>query len=362
MASVDLAQFVSLDDFEQHARAVLPTVAADYFRSGAWGEVTVRENRTAWDCLRIHYRVMVDVSKRSTAATILGQQASMPVVVAPTALHGMAHPDGELATVRAAGAAGVPFTLSSLSTTSVEDVCAAASGPVWMQMYIGKDRGFVRALAQRAQAAGCTALVLTVDTPVWGVRERDLRNHFRVPDHLRIVNLERPGGPTGHVGRGIGQSLGWTIDDTLTWKDFEWLRDATSLPVLVKGVCRPEDAAQAVALGARGVIVSNHGGRQLDSAPPTAETLEPVAQVVAGRAAVLVDGGVRRGTDVLKALALGATAVAVGRPVLWGLATAGEDGVKQVLAILKQELDVSMALAGLTSVHSVPRHMVRSAP
>jgi 4-hydroxymandelate oxidase len=358
MAAADLSNFVSLDDFEQHARQVLSQTAGDYFRSGAWGEITLRENREAWDRLRLHYRVMVDVSRRSTAAAVLGVPARMPVVIAPTALHRMAHPDGECATVRAAGEAGVPFVLSSLSTTPVEEVCQAASGPVWMQMYIGKDRGFVRALAQRAQAAGCRALVLTVDTPVWGVRERDVRNHFRVPDGLRIANLERPGGPTGHSGRGIGESLGWTIDDTLTWRDFEWLRDATSLPVLVKGVCHPEDASTAVALGARGVIVSNHGGRQLDSAPATAEVLRPIADAVAGRGEVLVDGGIRRGTDVLKALALGATGVAVGRPVLWGLATAGQQGVHRVLSILHSELDTAMALCGLVALDAVDRRLL----
>lgn len=358
VGAADLSNFVSLDDFEQHARGVLPQMAADYFRSGAWGEVTLRENREAWERLRLHYRVMVDVSRRSLERPILGVPAALPIVVAPTALHAMAHPDGECASVRAAGRAGVPFVLSSLSTTSVEDVCAAAGGPVWMQLYIGRDRGFVRELAQRAHAAGCRALVLTVDTPVWGTRERDIRNHFHVPPGLRIVNLERPGGPTGHEGRGIGESLGWTIDASLTWHDFEWLRDATPLPVLIKGVCRADDAATAVSLGARGVIVSNHGGRQLDTAPPTVEVLESVVQAVAGRAEVLVDGGVRRGTDIIKALALGATAVAVGRPVLWGLATAGEAGVERVLAILRGELDTALALCGETDVRTVRRDLV----
>ncbi len=359
MGEADLSSLVSLDDFETHARAVLPPLAADYFRSGACAEVTVRENREAWERLRIHYRVMVDVSRRSLATTMLGEPATMPVAIAPTALQCMAHPEGERATARAAGAAGVPYILSSLSTTAVEDVCAAATGPVWMQMYIGRDRGFVRALAQRAHAAGCRALVLTVDTPIWGTRERDIRNHFRVPSHLRIANLEQPGGPTGHQGRGIGESLGWTIDASLTWQDFEWLRDATPLPVLVKGVCRPEDACTAVSLGARGIIVSNHGGRQLDTAPATATVPEPIAQAIAGRAEIMVDGGVRRGTDIVKALALGATAVAVGRPVLWGLATAGEAGVRAVLETLRRELDAALALSGLVDVRAVPRDCVR---
>jgi 4-hydroxymandelate oxidase len=354
----DLSNFVSLIDFQEHALAVLPRTAADYFRSGAWGEVTLRENCLAWERMQLHYRVLVDVSTRQLATTILGAPASMPVVIAPTALQCMAHSEGELATVCAAGVAGVPMILSCLSTTSVDDVCRAATGPVWMQLYLGKDRGFVRDLAQRAHGCGCSALVLTVDNPVWGMREQDVRNHFCVPAGMRIVNLERPGGPTGHTGRGIGESLGWAIDDSLTWKDFEWLRDATPLPVVVKGICRPDDAAMAVKLGARGVMVSNHGGRQLDTAPATADVLEPIAQAVAGRAEVLVDGGIRRGTDVLKALALGATGVAIGRPVLWGLATAGQAGVARVLQLLRSEIDTAMALSGVADVCSVPRDLV----
>jgi 4-hydroxymandelate oxidase len=211
----------------------------------------------------------------------------------------------------------------------------------------------VRALAQRAQAAGCDALVLTVDTPVWGIRERDIRNHFRVPDGMRIVHLERPGGPTGHAGRGIHEALSWTIDSSLTWDDVAWLRGSTTLPVLLKGICRAEDARRGVEAGAAGILVSNHGGRQLDGAPATVEALPHCVEAVAGRVPVLVDGGVRRGTDVLRARALGAQAVCIGRPVLWGLACAGEPGVDRVLAILRQELDVAMALTGCASVGEI---------
>lgn len=360
----DVAEFTSLDDFERHALEVLPQMPRDYFRSGAWAESTLRENRAAWERLRIWYRVMRDVSGRSTRAEVLGRSAAMPVCVAPTALHRMAHPDGEVATARAAAAAGVPMILSSLSTTAVEEVRAAArsvdpAARTWMQMYIGRDRGAVRELAQRAAAAGCDALVLTVDTPVWGIRERDIRNHFRVPDGMRIVHLERPGGPTGHAGRGIHEALAWTIDASLTWRDFEWLRDSTPLPVLLKGICRAEDAAQGVQLGAQGILVSNHGGRQLDGAPATVEALPHCVDAVAGRVPVLVDGGVRRGTDVLRALALGAQAVCVGRPVLWGLASGGEQGVARVLEILRHELDVTLALAGCAGVADVTADLLR---
>ncbi len=362
--SVDLSPFTSLDEFERHALEVLPAMPRDYYRSGAWGEVTLRENRAAWERLRIWYRVMRDVSDRSTRAEVMGRSAAMPVCVAPTALQRMAHPDGELATARASAAAGVPMILSSLSSTSVEDVRAAATAVdpaarTWMQMYIGRDRGMVRALAQRAHAAGCDALVLTVDTPTWGIRERDIRNHFRVPEGMRIVHLERPGGPTGHAGSGIHEALSWTIDASLTWKDFEWLRDSTPLPVLLKGVCRAEDAARGVELGAQGILVSNHGGRQLDGAPATVDALPHCVDAVAGRVPVLVDGGVRRGTDVLRALALGAQAVCVGRPILWGLATAGEPGVAKVLAVLQHEFDVTLALAGCSGVADATADLLR---
>jgi 4-hydroxymandelate oxidase len=359
--SVD--EFLSLDDFERHALDVLPATARDYYRSGAWAETTLRENRAAWDRLRIWYRVMRDVSARSTRSTVLGAPSSMPVCVAPTALHGMAHADGELATARAAAAADVPMILSSLSTCTVEDVRRAAcvvrsAARTWMQVYVGRDRGVVQDLAARAHAAGCEALVLTVDTPVWGIRERDIRNHFRVPDGMRIVHLERAGGPTGHAGRGIHEALAWTIDDRLTWADFEWLRDRSPLPVILKGICRPDDASMGVRLGAAGILVSNHGGRQLDGAPATVEALPGCVEAVAGRVPVLVDGGVRRGVDVVRALALGAEAVCIGRPVLWGLATAGEAGVARVLSILCHELDVALALCGAGTPAAVDRGLL----
>jgi 4-hydroxymandelate oxidase len=365
MDSSHLDQFISLDDFERHALEVLPQLPRDYYRSGAWAETTLRENRAAWDRLRLWYRVLRDVSARSAACTVLGKHASMPLCVAPTAMQRMAHPDGEPATARACAAAGVPMILSSLATTSVEDVLAAGRSVdpgfrLWFQMYIGKDRGFVRELADRVTAAGCEAMVLTVDTPVWGTRERDLRNHFRVPDGLRVVHLERPGGPTGHSGRGMQDALGWMIDPAMTWKDFEWLRGVCPLPILMKGVCRPEDAAQGAALGASGIMVSNHGGRQLDGAPATVDALGPVVQAVAGRTPVFVDGGVRRGTDIVRAVALGAQAVCIGRPVLWGLASGGEAGVFRVLSILRQELDTAMALCGASAVKELTSDLLRA--
>ncbi len=358
-----LAGLLAVRDFEPLAAEALPRLAWDYYRSGAWDETTLRRNEEAWREWRVHHRVLVDVSTRSTACRAAGIDASFPLWIAPTAMQRMCTGEGECDTARAAAAGGVPMVLSSLSTRRVEDVCAAAgSNPVLMQIYVAPDRGFTRELVARAAAAGCRGIVLTVDTPVWGVRERDIRNAFRVPDGMRMENLDRPGAPSGHAGRGIGESLGWTIDASLSWKDLEALCGWTDLPVLVKGVCRDDDAERAVASGAKGVIVSNHGGRQLDGAPATAESLPAVAERLAGRAAVLVDGGIRRGVDLLRARALGADAVLIGRPVLWGLAVAAEAGVRRVLEILRHEFELAMALAGCPDLRSIGRDLVTRGP
>lgn len=285
----------------------------------------------------------------------------MPILIAPTAFHKMAHPDGELATARAARAFGTLMTLSSLSTTSVEEVAAAASGPLWFQLYINKDRGFTRELVARVERANCQALMVTVDTPEWGRRERDVRNAFHLPPGLNAVNLlpsNECGEVVSHKGAGMGQAFTWMIDPSLTWKDVDWLCSQTRLPVILKGICRPDDARRALDHGVGGIVVSNHGGRQLDTAPATIEVLPAIASSVVGRAPVLVDGGVRRGLDVFKALALGASAVQIGRPVLWGLAAAGQQGVEMALQFLRQELDLAMALAGCPDVHSITKNFV----
>lgn len=366
-ASIDPALLSNVRAFEAVAASRLDRTAWDYFRSGAWDERTLAANEAAWERWRILHRVLVDVSHRSRAQSILGIPSTTPLWIAPTAMHRLCSQEGECDTARAAAAAGIPMVLSSLATRTVEDVCAAARAAapdttlppsILMQIYVAKDRGFTKELVARCERAGCLGFVLTVDTPVWGVRERDVANGFCVPEGMRIENLERPGLPTGHSGRGIGACLGWTIDPSLSWRDLEELCGWTRRPVLVKGVCRPDDALHAIDAGAEGVIVSNHGGRQLDGAPATAESLPAVAEAIAGRGALLVDGGIRRGVDILRALALGADAVLVGRPILWGLAAAGEAGVRRVLELLDREFDLAMALAGCPDLESISRDLV----
>jgi 4-hydroxymandelate oxidase len=351
---------LSIAELEELARAKLPKMAYDYFAGGAGDEVTLRENVAAYARIRVHHRVLVDVSRRVMDTVVLGQRVSMPVLVAPTAFHRLAHPDGELATVRAAGGAGTVMILSSLSTTAVEDVVKAASGPVWFQLYVYKDREATHDLVARAEAAGCKGLVLTVDVPVSAVRERDVRNRFSLPEGLRMENLAAAGYATlpPTLGSGLGAYITERLDPALTWKDVAWLRSVTRLPLVIKGVVRADDARRVVESGADALVVSNHGGRQLDGSPPTIEVLARVAEAAVGQCEVLVDGGVRRGVDVLKALALGARAVLIGRPVLWGLAVGGEDGVRQVLEMLRSEIDIAMGLAGCPTVAEVTRDLV----
>ncbi|HOU40935.1 MAG TPA: alpha-hydroxy acid oxidase [Promineifilum sp.] len=352
---------INLYEYEALAQARLTSMAYDYYASGAHDEITLRENHAAYDRIALRYRVLRDISQRSTATTVLGHNLSMPVLVAPTAFHKLAHPEGEVATVRAAGHAGTLMILSTLSTTSIEDVLAAATGPVWFQLYVYKDRGATKALVERAEAAGCAALALTVDAQVWGRRERDVRNRFQLPAGLSVKNLMPAGQeafPKEAQDSGLAAYVASLFDQTLSWKDVEWLCGLTKLPVLLKGVVHPEDARQAADYGAAGVIVSNHGGRQLDTAPATIAALPDIVDAVAGRVEVLIDGGIRRGTDVVKALAYGARAVAVGRPVLWGLAADGQRGVERVLDILRFEVDLAMGLCGCASVAEIGRDLL----
>ncbi|HEX2203277.1 MAG TPA: alpha-hydroxy acid oxidase [Longimicrobium sp.] len=353
----------TLEAYEAAARAVLPRPAYDYYAGGAEDEATLRGNRAAYGRFWLRPRVLVDVGSVDLSVELLGERLSMPVLLAPTAFQRMAHPDGECASARAARAAGTLLVCSTLSTCTVEETCAAAPGPAWFQLYVYRDREITRDMVRRAEAAGCTALVLTVTMPVLGRRERDVRNGFRLPDGVEMANfrgLRHAAFPDARGSR-FEAFVNAEFDRTLGWEAVEWLRSVTRLPVLLKGVVTPEDAALAVAHGADGVIVSNHGGRQLDGAEPTLFALPRVAEAVDGRVPVLMDGGIRRGTDVAKALALGARAVLVGRPYLWGLAAGGQAGVERVLALLRAELERALALLGRPTVAAVDRSAVTPA-
>jgi 4-hydroxymandelate oxidase len=340
-----------LDALEAEARQRLARGVYDYIAGGADAELTVAANLAAWPRMALRPRVLRDVSAVSTATTVLGAPVATPVVVAPMAYHRMAHPDGEAASVAGAAAAGAAYVLSTQATVSVEEVAAAApEGLRWFQVYVVRDRGWTAELAARAAAAGYRALVLTVDVPLLGNRLRDLRNDFRLPTGLKPANAP----PTAAARQRelevdvIAQA--GQFDPGLTFDAVGWLAEASGLPVLVKGVLRGDDAVACLDAGAAGVVVSNHGGRQLDTVVATADALAEVVAAVGDRTEVYVDGGVRRGTDVVKALALGARGVLVGRPVLWALATGGAAGVERLLTGLTAELSLAMALCGAPTV------------
>jgi 4-hydroxymandelate oxidase len=354
---------LDLDQLERIARDRMTRPAYDYYAGGSETETTLRENVTAWDAYRLRPHVLRDVTTVAMRTSFLGTEVASPVAVAPTAYHRLAHPDGELATARGAQQAGALLTVSTLATTSLEDVAAAAPDhPRWFQLYVFQDRGYAGELVDRAVAAGYRALVLTVDTPVLGRRWRDERNTFSLRDGLRMQNLPMAMPDDPDAGRGSGlAALFAQHDRSLSFDDLDWLRDrARGLPVVLKGIVRGDDARRAADDGAA-VWVSNHGGRQLDRCVPTARALPEVVDAVAGDVEVFVDGGVRRGVDVLTALALGARGVFVGRPVLWGLAAGGADGVRDVLRGLGDELDHAMTLAGVADVTAVGADLVTSA-
>jgi 4-hydroxymandelate oxidase len=358
--SADL-EVVNLAELEGLARARLSKMAWDYYASGADDELCVRRNCAAFGDIALHYRVMVDVSTRDLTTMVLGQRIAMPIAVAPTAFHRLAHKDGELASVAAAGDAGTLFVLSTLSNTAIEDVVAAATGPVWFQLYVYRDRKATEDLVRRVEAAGASALVLTVDAPLLGRRERDVKNRFALPPGLGIENLVAPGYsrmPVATGDSGLAAYVAELLDPALTWDAVGWLASITKLPLVVKGIVRADDARRAIEAGARAIVVSNHGGRQLDASPATIEVLGRIADAIGGDAEILLDGGVRRGTDVIKAIALGAKAVLVGRPVLWGLAAGGRAGVGAALGVLRRELDLAMALCGCPTVATITRDLV----
>ncbi|MGA7936665.1 MAG: alpha-hydroxy acid oxidase [Kovacikia sp.] len=352
---------LSVLEYEHCAAQQLSPMSWDYYASGAWDEVTLRDNRAAFERLRLRPRMLVNVSDRQMNVTVLGQPLALPILVAPMAFQCLAHPDGELATTRAAAQIGTVMVLSTLSTKPLESVAAVSQTLTgtprpWFQLYVHRDRGLTKALVERAYAAGFAALCLTVDAPVLGQRERDRRNRFVLPTSMELANLtslKALESPQGSQESGLFSYFLEQINPALTWTDLEWLQSLSPLPLVLKGILRGDDAVRAVEYGAQGIIVSNHGGRQLDGAISSIEALPEIVAAVNGRAEVLVDGGIRRGTDVLKALALGANAVLVGRPILWGLAVAGSAGVQHVLEILQNEFDLAMALSGCASLQDI---------
>jgi L-lactate dehydrogenase (cytochrome) len=374
--------YTSIADLREQARRRVPRAIFEYADRGSYDEITLRRNRTALEALELRQRVMIDLTQRSTATTVLGQPWSMPVAIAPTGLTGLFHRDGEIQGALAAEDFGVPFALSTMSICSIEDVRAAVTRPFWFQLYLMRDRGFNEDLVARARAAQCSALILTVDLVVQGVRRRDVHNGLTIPPRLTLANaLDLASKPRWALGvlcgkrrtfgnlagrleasGGLGTLSQWIAsqsDASITWKEIEWLRARWPGKLIVKGILDAEDARLAAATGVDALIVSNHGGRQLDGAPATIAVLPEVVDAVAGRCEVLFDGGVQCGQDVLKALALGARACLVGKSFLYGLAADGRRGVTRMLEILRSELDVSMALTGCTDVRRVDRRVLR---
>jgi 4-hydroxymandelate oxidase len=359
LPDVETDAYLTVDEFEEAARARLPRMIFDYFAGGSGDEWTVAENRRAFERWVLRPRVLVDVSNVDLRTTVLGQEVAFPVLLAPTALQRMAHRYGELASARAAASMGTLMVLSTVSTASMEEV-ASSGARLWFQLYVLKDRDLTAELVKRAHAAGYGALVLTVDAPILGRRFRDDRNRFSLPPGIGMANLE---------GMGLPESEGSRLfaffvehhDASLDWDDVAWLDSLTPMPLVLKGIVRGDDARKGVEAGAAAIVVSNHGGRQLDGAPATIDVLPEVVEAVEGRVDVLVDGGIRRGSDIMKTLGLGAKAVLVGRPYLWGLAVDGEAGVRRVMELLRDDLALTMALCGCPSTADIDRSLVAPA-
>jgi 4-hydroxymandelate oxidase len=343
------------DELEDRAREKLAPGAFAFAAGGADDEITLADNIAAWRRLRLRPRMLRDVTAIDTSVSVLGARIAAPLMVAPTGRHRLFHPDGERATARGAAAAGVPYVMATAATVSMEDAAAERrAAPQWFQLYLPPDRAVTEGLVDRAAAAGFAAVVLTVDQPVYGASPRAARAPLEAAPDIRAVNL--PGQPVAAHGYGAAHS--GSVTHPATFDDLAWLVRRSPVSVLVKGVLRADDARRCVELGARGIIVSNHGGRHLDATVATADALPEIATAVGAKAEVFVDGGIRRGTDIVKALALGARAVLIGRPAVWGLALAGADGVRDVLEHLRGELTRTMALCGVTKLDEVTRDLV----
>ncbi len=373
----------NIDDYRRLAEKRLPRMFFDYVDGGAYSETTLAANRAAFEAITLRQRVMRDVSTLDPATTIMGKPASMPLVLAPVGMAGMMARRGEVQAARAAEKAGIPYTLSTVGICPLEEVAAAVKNPFWFQLYMMRDRGVVKALLERAQAAGCGALVFTVDLPVLGRRYRDIRNgmggHLSPWGKLRfaadfarrwrwLMDVPLKGRPItfGNIasvleGKGFADLMVWTntqLDPSVTWKDIAWVRSVWKGPLILKGILDAEDAREAVANGTDGIVVSNHGGRQLDSAPASLAMLPSIVTAVGGKTEILMDGGVRSGQDIAKAVALGAKACMIGRPWVYGVAARGENGVRSIIESMKQELRVTMALLGVNRVGDLTRDVL----
>lgn len=376
-----MIQITCIEDLREIARRKVPRAFFDYVEAGSYSQETLRANRADLEQIKFRQRVMVDVSSRDTSTSILGEKVSLPLGLGPVAMTGLQRGNGEILACRAAHAAGIPFTMSTLSICSIEDVAAAVGKPFWFQLYIMKDRGFVRSLIERAAAAKCSAIVLTVDLQVLGQRHVDIKNGLAVPPSLKLNNLinmmTKPGwvlsvlsgkrrsfgNLDGHVKgmgsvRSLAQWVGGQFDETLNWKDVEWVRSLWPGKLIIKGILDVEDARVAAKTGATALVVSNHGGRQLDGAPSSISMLPKVVDAVGSEIEVLFDGGIRSGQDVLRALALGAKGCLIGRAYAFGLGARGEAGAAAAIDIIRKELDVSMALTGIKRIDEIGRHIL----
>lgn len=355
----------SVTDVERRAAAVLPPEVWDFVAGGSGAEVTLAENRAALDRVQVVPRALVGTTSAETGTRLFGTEMSIPAAIAPVAYQRLLHPEGELAVARAAREAGIPFVVSTLSSQPVEAI-AATGAATWLQLYWLRDRAVVENLVRRAEDAGSSAIVLTVDMPVMGRRARDMRNRFALPAHVVASHLPPDTASGAHARTtedcAVAVHTNDAFDPSLSWTDLAWLRERTPLPLVLKGILDPDDAVRAAEYGADGLVVSNHGGRQFDGAPASIEALPEVADAVRGRCTVLFDSGVRSGTDIVRALALGADAVLLGRPVMYGLAADGADGAARVLALLGDELRTDMSLLGCPDLAAVPRLRTRTAP
>jgi L-lactate dehydrogenase (cytochrome) len=373
-----------IEDLRQLARRKVPTMFFDYAEAGSYAEETLRANRADLGRIKLRQRVLVDVSQRDLATTIIGERVPLPLALAPVGLTGMQHQDGEIAACLAAHAAGIPFALSTMSICSIEDVAEAVDKPFWFQLYVMKDRGFVRSLIERAAAAKCSALMLTIDLQVLGQRHCDVHNGLSVPPAIRVRNLidiaTKPawaigmlkgkrktfGNLAGYVRSetNVASLASWIstqFDPALSWKDVEWVRSLWPGKLIIKGVLDVEDAKLAAKTGASALVVSNHGGRQLDGAPSSISALPKIADAVGSEIELMFDGGIRSGQDLMRALALGARSCLIGRAYIFGLGAGGQAGVAKAIEIIRKELDVTMALCGVNSVKEIDRHVIMQA-